>query len=199
VSDAKRALRTRIAALRRSLSEAQRLVQAEEMAVRLIETSAWTTALRVALYADLPDEVPTRALQLAAEASGRPILWPRINDGQLEFAICPVGSLAPAHFGIPTPPDSFPASPLAAGDLLITPAVAFDRSGQRLGRGGGFYDRALAALAGRAPSVAIGYDFQLVDEIPTEPHDVPVDTVVTNAGIWNPGFRSPTIGRRETS
>ena len=62
-------------------------------------------------------------------------------------------------------------------ELMVIPAVAYDRNGNRLGRGKGFYDRLLAST--KARKVGIAYDFQLVDEIPAEPHDVPVDIVIT--------------------
>jgi 5-formyltetrahydrofolate cyclo-ligase len=66
---------------------------------------------------------------------------------------------------------------LNAIDLMILPGVAFDRFGGRLGRGGGYYDRMLEAYTGR--TVAAAFDFQLVEQVPVEPHDRPVDAVVT--------------------
>ncbi len=61
--------------------------------------------------------------------------------------------------------------------MIIVPAVAYDRNGNRVGRGRGYYDRLLSSSA--AVKVGVGYDFQLVDEIDAEPHDVPVDIVIT--------------------
>lgn len=67
--------------------------------------------------------------------------------------------------------------------LILTPALAVDRSGRRLGKGGGSYDRALARLAPRRPVIAaLLYDDELVDELPAEPHDRPVDAVITPSG-----------------
>ncbi len=112
------------------------------------------------------------------------MLWPRVEGARLEFALCGADALVPARFGVRCPPAEIPASNLTAGDLVVVPAVSFTREGGRLGRGGGYYDRVLGSLPMRACSVAIGYDFQLVDELPIEPQDMPVDMVVTNAGIW---------------
>ena len=62
-------------------------------------------------------------------------------------------------------------------ELIIVPAVAFDRNGNRLGRGKGFYDRLLQTTS--ATKIGVGYDFQLIEEIPAEPHDIPMDMVIT--------------------
>jgi 5-formyltetrahydrofolate cyclo-ligase len=68
-------------------------------------------------------------------------------------------------------------------DLVITPGLAFDRRGHRLGYGGGHYDRYFARLQRSALRVGVGFSIQLVDELPTEPSDRPVDLVVTDAGV----------------
>ena len=61
--------------------------------------------------------------------------------------------------------------------MIVVPAVAYDRKGNRLGRGKGFYDRLLGTT--KATKVGIGYEFQLLDELPVEPHDVGVDIIIT--------------------
>jgi 5-formyltetrahydrofolate cyclo-ligase len=68
-------------------------------------------------------------------------------------------------------------------ELMAVPGVAFDRNGNRLGRGGGYYDRLLAGFSGL--SAGVSFDFQLFPQIPSEPHDIPVDTIVTEFGIIN--------------
>ena len=80
-------------------------------------------------------------------------------------------------FGVRGPAASCAEIPLARFDLVLVPGVAFDWHGHRLGRGKGFYDRILAAASGVKCGVA--YDFQLLEEIPTEPHDAPVDFIAT--------------------
>lgn len=74
-----------------------------------------------------------------------------------------------------------PAAELAEAELIVAPALAADRHGNRLGKGKGFYDRALAATT--APIVAVVFEEELLDEVPAEPHDRQVDAVVTPAGI----------------
>lgn len=67
-------------------------------------------------------------------------------------------------------------------DLIIVPAVAYDRKGNRIGRGKGYYDRLLART--NALTIGVCYDFQLFDEVETEPHDRAVDLVITPSGIY---------------
>ena len=182
-SAAKRALRASIRRRRCAVEPESRERSAEAVAARLVDTMEWRSASRVALYSALPDELPTGPLHQAARVRGLPVLWPRILGERLEFALCEEGVLVPGRFGVLAPPARCPACGLVQGDLVIVPALAFDASGRRLGRGGGYYDRVLADLPARASSVAIGYDFQQVDAVPAEDHDVAVSMVVTDAGI----------------
>ena len=75
--------------------------------------------------------------------------------------------------------------PASEIDLIIVPGVAFDKSGNRLGRGKGFYDRLLHNLS--AIKIGVGYDFQLIEKINTEPHDIAMDAIITpsNSIIFN--------------
>jgi 5-formyltetrahydrofolate cyclo-ligase len=71
-------------------------------------------------------------------------------------------------------------------DVVIVPGVAFTPDGARLGQGGGWYDRFLAAVRPDCTSIGVGFDAQVVDVLPTEPHDVPLDGVVTESGAIVP-------------
>ena len=66
-------------------------------------------------------------------------------------------------------------------ELIVVPAIAFDRKGNRIGRGKGYYDRLLKKAS--CPKIGVGYHFQLFDEIPAEPHDVPMNAIVTDTDI----------------
>ena len=114
-------------------------------------------------------------------ARGAQIALPRIaGHGLLTLHLVrDVGDLERGPFGLTQPHETAPAIEPQAIDLAIVPGVAFDRRGHRLGLGGGFYDRLLGAL--RDPQVAVGYGFdeQLVDLVPTLPHDLGVGVVVT--------------------
>jgi 5-formyltetrahydrofolate cyclo-ligase len=134
----------------------------------------------VALYASTGTEPPTGPL---LEALGPRALLPVLrDDGDLDWTPWQ-GRLVPGARGTLQP-----AAPLLGPDavgtcgLVVVPALAVDARGARLGRGGGSYDRALARA--RAPVVALLHDGELLDAVPTEPHDRPVDAAVTpSAGL----------------
>ena len=69
-------------------------------------------------------------------------------------------------------------------DLVVVPGVAFTRTGGRLGQGGGWYDRFLTRARPDSVHVGVGFDFQVLDSVPSEPHDVRLHGVVTDAGAW---------------
>jgi len=91
-------------------------------------------------------------------------------------------ALGPGRFGILTAP-SAPAVAVEAIDLVLVPCAAVDRRGNRLGKGGGYYDRFLARPGVRAVRIAVVFREQVMDRVPTGPHDVPVDMVVTDAEV----------------
>lgn len=95
------------------------------------------------------------------------------------------GELVPAPFGLlEPPPPVLPPSTLAEAAMVLVPALAVDRHGVRLGRGSGFYDRSLGLLGPSTRLIAVVRDDELVDELPVEPHDVPVTHALTpNSGL----------------
>lgn len=137
------------------------------------------------LYAARKDELPTRPTFELSRAQGKGLLWPRIAaTGEIAVAVCDSWEqLVPDALGVLAPPASAASERLGEGDLVLVPGVAFTRAGARLGRGGGHYDRLLAAAAG-AISAGLAFDLQLVPEIPIEAHDRPVDLVVTPDAVW---------------
>jgi 5-formyltetrahydrofolate cyclo-ligase len=109
-----------------------------------------------------------------------PVLLP---DLDLDWAVYD-GALVPARFGLrePSGPRLGPAA-IGSAALVVVPAVAVDRRGVRLGRGGGSYDRALARVPAGTMIVAALYDGELVDALPADPHDVRVTAVATPSGL----------------
>lgn len=95
--------------------------------------------------------------------------------------------LAPDRYGIPTPTDGDFLVPQA----LLLPVNAFDAGNHRIGYGGGFFDRTLASLCPRPLAIGVGFDFQRVDSIRPEVHDLPLDAVVTESGIWRSHCANP--------
>ncbi len=181
-------LRREMAARRIAVGGAEAAAAAEAVARRLAGAGELAGAARVALYAAVGGELPTGPLWRMLRARGGQALWPRLRGAELEFVACDPDALEPGAFGIPAPPAALPAVRLAPDDVVVLPALALDAAGRRLGRGGGHYDRALGtALRERPRLVGVGYDFQLVDEVPAGEGDGRVDWVVTERRLLRVG------------
>jgi 5-formyltetrahydrofolate cyclo-ligase len=162
------------------------------VAERLAEVPEFRARARLVLYAALPDELPTRPLYEIARASGKVLLWPRTaGRDRLEFAPCRRWEdLIRERYGVLAPPPGQESVGLGSEDLLLVPGVAFDLRGGRLGRGGGYFDRALGEMGEERPlSLGVGFEFQLVDEVPREPHDRAVAVVLTERRLHRVGER----------
>jgi len=134
-------------------------------------------------YAQGSEFDPTPLAQrLIAEGRTAALPVARSRDGRLQFRRWTPGeTLEPDAVGVPSPPA---AQPVVTPQLVVVPLLAFDRHGGRLGQGGGHYDRTLAELRAKGAVFVLGlaYAGQLVDEIPMEPHDQPLDAVLTEVG-----------------
>lgn len=159
------------------LDAAERLEAARRVFDSLTSLAAFTMAERILIYNSLPDELPTR--EFIDSWEGRKTFYlPRVNG--LDLDILPYERTR-THLGAfhIEEPDGEDTTDVADIDLIIVPAVAYDRSGNRVGRGKGFYDRLLCRA--RAPKIGVGYSFQLIEDgIEADGHDVPVDIVITD-------------------
>jgi 5-formyltetrahydrofolate cyclo-ligase len=179
-----------MAARRREVAAADADRAARAVAERLAETPELAGCRRLALFAPTTGELPTQPLVEVALARGLLLLWPRVAGGALEFVACRADELAAGAFGVAEPPAGRAGLALGDGDLAVLPALALDAAGRRLGRGGGHYDRAIAAPAFAGTFwVGVGYDFQWVDEVPAGEGDGRVDMVVTEARLVRTGAR----------
>jgi 5-formyltetrahydrofolate cyclo-ligase len=185
-ADAKTALRRHALAARSALSSPERERRSRAVAERLAALPAFEEARSLALYAPLGAEVDTSEIERRARAAGKQVAWPLIGAGRvLGFASCTRDELTPGPRGaLEPPPGAEPVDP-ADLDLVCVPGVAFDAALRRLGRGGGHYDATLPA-AWRARKVGLAFEVQIVDAVPAEPHDAPVDLVVTEARVLRP-------------
>ncbi len=168
-------IRRKIKALRTMLSDEDKNSAAEEVFEQLEKTAAFLLADKILMYHSLPDELQTIAF-LKKWGSRKKFFLPRVNGVNLDILPYDQSRLELGSFQIEEPTGDDLTDP-AEIELIIVPAVAFDRNGNRLGRGKGFYDRLLQTT--RATKIGVGYDFQLFEEIPAEPHDVPMDMVIT--------------------
>ncbi len=157
------------------LSEMEKASAADEVFARLEKTAAFMMADNILMYHSLPDELSTIKF-LKKWHDRKRFFLPRVNGVNLDILPYEETRLELGSFHIeePTGDDVADVDDI---ELMIVPAVAFDRKGNRLGRGKGFYDRLLATS--RATKIGVGYEFQLLDSIPSEPHDVAMDMVIT--------------------
>lgn len=170
-------IRRHIRAQKALLTAVDKIKAAAEVFEKLENSAAFTVAEKVLLYHSLPDELSTREF-LAKWGTRKNFFLPRVNGVNLDILPYEESKLHLGAFQIEEPVGD-EVVPVGQIDLIIVPAVAYDRSGNRLGRGKGFYDRLLSQTS--ATKIGVGYDFQLVDEIETEPHDIPVDIVITQS------------------
>lgn len=134
---------------------------------------------RIAAFLSSPVEVPTREFLRRARIAGLELLLPVSKpEGRLEWVVNPAAERQHPLLRVPEPVgDPEPGDALATADLIIVPAALVDTDGFRLGWGGGFYDRALAGRT--APVYALIHDDELVRAVPREPHDRPVNGIIT--------------------
>ena len=183
-SDAKVILREAALARRRARPPAERAAAAAAIATGLLRRLAGARTLAAFVPEELEPgygRLPAAYTQLGA----RVLLPVTPSDGsELAWAV-DTGRLAPGRFGLlePVGPRLGPTA-IGAADVVVVPALSVDRSGARLGRGGGYYDRALPYVRPGARLVAVVFDDEFVDELPVEPHDRRVTAVVTPSGGW---------------
>jgi 5-formyltetrahydrofolate cyclo-ligase len=184
----KAALRSAMRARRRALGQAALREAEARAAAALVAHEAWRSARTVALHIGVRGELPTDVLLAAALAAGKRVALPRPSRDGIELRLCGgIGELAAGAHGIPEPPAAASAAAAADLDLVVVPGLAFDSRGNRLGQGGGDYDRLLAALPAATATVGWCHDFQLVDWVPTEPHDRRVGWVCRPSGLLRAG------------
>lgn len=161
------------------LGESDRAEAARRVFSRLESLAQFMMADNVMLYNSLPDELSTR--EFIDKWHGiKHIFLPRVNGLDLDILPYERTRMHLGSFRIEEP-DGHDTVDIDDIDLIIVPGVAYDRAGNRVGRGRGYYDRLLAR--GRAVTIGVGYDFQLFDSIDAEPHDIPVDIVITETHL----------------
>lgn len=177
----KKELRQQIKQLKSMTPLAVRQVEADMVFNTIKTMPVWLQAQHILCYWSLPDELPTHESVNNWLAEGKSIYLPRVKGDDLE--IVPYHGAESLddnnkfHIGEPVG-DAVDSSCL---ELIIVPAVALDQNRNRLGRGKGFYDRLLSSTS--CPTIGVACEFQLVDEVPVEPHDHPLDCVVTSDAI----------------
>ena len=136
--------------------------------------------IRALVYSPVQGELDTVAIDamLRHRAGGAIIAYPRVlGGGRMSLHVATPGELVPGIHGIAEPDEHLPVLDAATLDLVIVPGLAFDALGHRLGFGGGYYDRLLSSTR-QALRVGVCHHFQILDDVPVEPHDERLDLVV---------------------
>ena len=177
----KKELRQQIKQLKNMTPVAMRDLEAEIVFKSIEKMPVWQHAQHILHYWSLPDELPTHECVNRWLADGKSIYLPRVVGDDLE--IVPYHGAESLdvnnkfHIGEPVGEAVDPS----CLELIIVPAVALDEKRNRLGRGKGFYDRLLSGTS--CPTIGVVCGFQLVEEVPVEQHDRPLDCVVTSDGV----------------
>lgn len=170
----KASIRKQIKAKKASLSAEDKLREAELVLQSIEDMPCFQKAKSVLMYYSLPDELPTHSF-VQKWSTEKKVYLPRVVGDDLEIAI--YGELATeGKYGIEEPTTA-PVSPEVV-DLVIVPAVALDTHGNRLGRGKGYYDRLLPRCP-QAYKIGVALECQLLEDLPVDPFDVPLDAVLT--------------------
>ena len=172
----KKALRKEIAAKKALLTQAQIENTSEALAQQLFSHPLYLNANTVYAYLSYNQEVRTAPIIQNALSQGKRVAVPKIYGTEMRFVyITENSAIAPGYKGIPEPVEDDIAEDRSA--LVLMPGLAFTLQGQRMGYGGGFYDRFLEKEP--HPTLALCFDFQFLPELPTEQHDLPVDAVLS--------------------
>lgn len=169
------------AEVRRRIKElsAEQMTSASKSIFKKIEQlEAFKQARCIALFAAMHDEVPTQVALDSWPQLGRRIVVPRVEGEIMRFYDYSADKMRTGAFGIQEPEGDVECRAEEI-DLIIVPARAFTASGERLGRGGGFYDKYMSLNGFRAHKTGIAFRCQIFDSLPTDPHDIKVDEVVT--------------------
>lgn len=171
-------IRRKIKSMKSMLLDSEKIQAADKVFEILEQSPAFLLAEKILMYHSLPDELPTHGF-LRKWTGRKKFYLPRVNGVNLEILPYEESRLELGAFHIeePTGNEAVAADEI---ELVVVPAVAYDERGNRLGRGKGFYDRLLAST--RATKVGVAFDFQVVEILPVEEHDVPMDLVISPSG-----------------
>lgn len=181
----KKELREKILKLLKQQRCEERQLKSLEILAKLFNIKEFQRSSNILFYLSIDGEVNTIPMITQAQQLGKTIALPKVNTLTREIIPVKVSSLEndleTGAYGIQEP-KHFELNRLSLQDidLVIVPGVAFDRKNNRLGRGGGYYDRFLKTLSANIPTIGLAFDIQMVDHIPQEEYDLPVSKVLFN-------------------
>lgn len=182
----KKNLRKEILEKRKELTQNQHEIYSKSIINRILESDFYENAKTIMSFISFGDEVDTHFFIKKSIEDGKRIVVPITISEPRHLKVSHLknfNELEPGFYNILTPKEEYLRfiDPKEI-DLIITPGVVFDREGYRIGYGGGYYDRFLVNLP-KVPKVAIAFDLQLIDQVPKEDFDIPVDYIFTENEI----------------
>ena len=173
----KKALRAEIREKKRAMTEEEILSRSARLGELFLASDAYKNAKTIYGYLPYNQEVRTIPMLTQAIADGKKVAVPKvIGDTMVFIYMDDLSRVEKGYAGIPEPIDNAPVADDKEA-LVLMPGLAFTEKGDRMGYGGGFYDRFLADEPNH-PTLALCYAFQMVEKLPTEEYDIPVDTVL---------------------
>ena len=173
----KKELRRAIREQKRAMTEEEIFSRSQRLGEMFLATAAYQNAKTIYGYLPYNQEVRTVPILQRALNDGKQVAVPKIYGDTMRFLyLTDLSKVEKNAMGIPEP---IADEPVAEDEtaLVLMPGVAFTKTGDRMGYGGGFYDRFLSAEPNH-PTIALCYDFQIVESLPTEEFDIPVDLVL---------------------
>ncbi len=173
----KQALRKQIRDQKRAMTEEQIVSKSEALGHLFVASEAYKQAKTIYGYLPYNQEVRTTAMLQQALDDGKKVAVPKCYGDEMRFIY--LDDLSKVEKGYCNIPEPIADGPIADDPtaLVLMPGLAFDPQGHRMGYGGGFYDKFLAAEPNH-PTLALCYDFQMLEHLETEAHDIPVDVVL---------------------
>jgi len=188
VGNRKKELRKKIIALRDNLPLEEREKKSKFIHTRLFSLPEFVSARTLAFYVSFKSEVLTETMIRKSLSLGRKVVVPITDLANRRLKLSRIidytDDLTPGTWGILEPkPDRIKLTALEEIDLVITPGLVFDKKGGRMGYGGGFYDGLLKSLQKEKVSIALAFELQMVEEVPVDNRDEPVDIIVTEGRV----------------
>ncbi len=182
-------IRREIILKRDLIPEDNRFLKDESIKHKLFSLPEFIKAKSVFIYVSFRSEVDTFSIIEHSLITGKKVIVPKVEKKERKLYLYEIEStkdLNSGYMGIYEPaPDESKRAGINDVDLIIVPGVSFDIYGNRIGYGGGYYDIILSDKKTNSPVIALSYEEQIVQEIPSEPHDIKVDIIITDQRIIN--------------
>jgi 5-formyltetrahydrofolate cyclo-ligase len=180
----KASLRKEILSKRDRIPPAVKKIKDKAIEERLFSLNEFKTAKTISFFASFRSEVDTVGMIKRSLEAGITVVLPRVEGKDLVlYQIKGLHELVPVYMGIPEPSVLTDDRRIHVNDVdaIIMPGAVFDETGNRIGYGGGFYDRLLAELQKPVPIIAPTYEEQVIESVPTDPHDKKVSIIITDS------------------